>query len=226
MIRMPARAAVLAAAFAACAVTPAGALGPVGFGPDLARSGWETLAFRGRPPAEFAADGAAGLTIRADGAVSVLYRPLPRDFGAAETADWRWRVDAGVPPTDLARRGGDDRAIAVYFLFADDARDARTPPRSLSAAVRRGRALIYVWGGSDAGRVIASPHMAGRGQMIVRQAAGGEGGGWVRETADLRGDFRRAFGREPGPLVAVAVSSDSDDTGGQVRAAVADLVLR
>lgn len=42
---------------------------------------------------------------------------------------------------------------------------------------------------------------------------------------DVRGDFRVAFGRAPGSLVAVAVSSDSDDTGGLNIAAVADLDL-
>jgi len=46
---------------------------------------------------------------------------------------------------------------------------------------------------------------------------------WFKETADIRGDFRKAFGRLPGTLVAVAISSDSDDTGAQILAAVADL---
>ncbi len=205
----------------------AGALGPVTFGPDLAAEGWETVTFRGRVPAEFRADGADGLRIRSDKGVSVVYRTLASRFGPAEAARWRWRVEAGVPPTDLARRGGDDRDIALYFLFANDARAAENPPTTLTGALLRGRALIYVWGGdAAAGQVIASPHMAGRGQILVRRPAASATGAWIDETADLRADFRRVFGREPGPLVAVAVSSDSDDTGRLIEARLADLTLR
>lgn len=209
------------------AALPARALGPVAFGPDLRSAGWETLTFRGRAPAEFRAEGADTLAIRADRGVSVVYRSLPPAFAAAEGAAWRWRVAAGAPPTDLGRRGGDDRSIALYFLFADDAEAAAEPPASLRAALRRGRALIYVWGGDAARRsVIESPQMAGRGMMVVQRPAGAPGAEWTAETVDLGADFRAAFGRAPGPLVAVAVSSDSDDTGGVVEARIADLTLR
>lgn len=200
--------------------------GPVAFGPDLASRGWDVLTFRGRAPVAFAAEGTDGLAIRAEAAVSVLYRPLPEAFAGAGTAAWRWRVDAGPPPTDLAQRGGEDRAIALYFLFADDPDIRAAPPASLRAALRRGRALVYVWGGDGAERsAVPSPHMAGRGVMVLQRPADSATGVWLPERVDLRADFRRAFGLEPGPLVAVAVSSDSDDTGGVTEARLADLVL-
>jgi len=205
---------------------PAGATGPVAFGPDLRAEGWDVLTFRGRSPVDYRAEGTAGLAIRADGAVSVIYRPLLPAFADAGSAAWRWRVDAGPPPTDLARRGGEDRAIALYFLFADDAAAARRPPSSLRAALRRGRALVYVWGGEGPARsAVASPHMAGRGTLVQQRPADSATGAWIAERVDLRADFRRSFGRDPGPLVAVAVSSDSDDTGTATRARIADLVL-
>lgn len=216
----------LLSALLGAAALPATAAGRVAFGPDLGAQGWEELTFRGRSPAEYAAEGAGALAIRAEAAVSVIYRPLPEAFAGAGGAAWRWRVDAGPPPTDLSRRGGEDRAIALYFLFADDPEAGRTPPASLRAALRRGRALVYVWGGEGPARgAVASPHMAGRGTLVLQRPADSATGVWQDERVDLRGDFRRAFGREPGPLVAVAVSSDSDDTGTTTRARIADLVL-
>jgi len=197
----------------------------VGFGPDLAARGWDQLDFRGRAPAQFAATPDA-LSIRAESGVSVLWRSLPRELADASGASWRWRVGDGVPPTDLARRGADDRNIALYFLFADDAGVLDDMPQSLNAALRKGRALVYVWGGAQAGEVVSSPHMRGRGQMIVAEPAGGGGEGWKSQAVDLRADFRRAFGREPGPLVGVAVSADSDDTGSSIDATLADLEIR
>lgn len=223
MRRYLARAVVALAATA----TPAAALGPVAFGPDLSASGWETMTFRGRSPAEFSAETSVTLDIRSEQGVSLLWRALPRDFSAGRQASWRWRVDQGVPPTDLARRGGDDRAIAVYFLFGDDAGVLDSPPTSLRAAMRRGRALVYVWGGDAAsGSVVASPQMAGRGQMLVLRPASSPTGSWQSESVDLRADFRRVFGREAGPLVGVAVSTDSDDSRTVTEARLTDLAIR
>ena len=44
---------------------------------------------------------------------------LPLSVARAENARWRWRKTHGVGPTDLTRKGGDDRVLAVYFAFAD-----------------------------------------------------------------------------------------------------------
>lgn len=215
----------LLAAAALALPGPATALGPVPFGPDLAASGWQELTFRGRTPAEFSPDGATGLRVETDSGVSVLWRGMPPEFGPARTASWRWRVDAGVPATDLGTAGADDRTLALYFVFADDPGSVRETPRTLRAAMRRGRALIYVWGGNAApGSVISSPSMLGRGRMLVRQTAAT--GGWQTEEADLQADFRRAFGREPGPLMGIGVSADSDDTGTRSDARIDGLTLR
>lgn len=220
------RRAAMACLGAALCAAPAHALGPVGFGPTLDASGWQDMTFRGLAPVDFAVEGGSTLWVRSNEAASLIWRRLPADFAPGSRAAWRWRVDASVPPTDLARRGSDDRSLALYFLFADDAADAADPPRSLRSAMRRGRALIYVWGGSDPrGSVIRSPGLLGRAQMVVKRTAPGPTGQWISETADLRADYRRAFGREPGPLVGIGVSSDSDDTATMADARLSDLVI-
>lgn len=206
---------------------PAAALHPVAFGPSLSGEGWEELTFFGREPAEFAASGRHSLQIRTDGGVSVIWRRLPARDAAATDAEWRWRVDRGVPPSDLSRKGEDDRDIALYFVFADDPAAVENPPRSLRAALGKGRALIYVWGGDGpAGSIVTSPQLGDRGKLVIQRPAGGPNGTWRSEAVDLRADFRRAFGRDPGPLVGIALSSDSDDTGTLTEAAIADLVIR
>ena len=207
--------------------SPVWAIGPVAFGPNLEAQGWQSMTFFGRRPAQFMAEGAGTLRISSDRGGSVIWRPLTRDFAAASSAAWRWRVDASVPPTDLARRGEDDRNIAVYFLFADDPAVLDNPPASLRAAMRQGRALVYVWGGNArAGSVMPNPNMGGRGQLLVRRPAAAPTGLWQSESVDLRADFRRAYGGDPGALVGVGVSSDSDNSGTRTEALLADLVIR
>jgi hypothetical protein len=131
----------------------------------------------------------------------------------------------GVGPTDLAKKGGDDRALAVYFAFADEDTSEQTDLLGLLRE-ERGDLLVYVWGGIDRpGSVLPLPYFHARGTTMVKRAATAPKGVWFSEMADIRDDFRRAFGRAPGKLVAVAVSSDSDDTGDFNLAAVADFCI-
>lgn len=204
---------------------------PVRFGPSLAAAGWKPLTFRGLKPAAFAPTGAAGLSIRAEGAASVIWKEIGEAEWGARRAAWRWKVENSVAATDLAVKGGDDRAIALYFLFArdEDAAKRAKGASSLSSALwwSSGAALVYVFGGKGArNALVASPHMGKSGTLILRQPGGAATGQWLAETADLAADFRRAFGRDPGPLVGLAVSSDSDDTKGLNTGAIEALTLQ
>jgi DUF3047 family protein len=114
--------------------------------------------------------------------------------------------------------------LAVYFVFVDKPEAAESA--DLTEVLRQGEeyVLMYVWGGSaNPGTVLPSPYFNGRGRTIVKRAADSPADMWLAEKADLRNDFWKAFGRVPDTLVAVAISSDSDDTAGLNIAAVADL---
>ncbi|WP_375281366.1 DUF3047 domain-containing protein [Pseudooctadecabacter sp.] len=58
--------------------------------------------------------------------------------------------------------------------------------------------------------------------MILRSA----GTGSHSESVNLASDFASAFGGQPGALVGIAVSADSDDTGSNIRAQVSNLAVR
>jgi hypothetical protein len=221
---------ILAAALVV-ATSGAHAAETVPFGPSLERNGWRALTFRALKPVTFTAAGASQLDIVADKAASVIWREMPESAWTARGANWRWRVQSGPPATDLAAKGRDDRAIALYLVFARDEAAARAAKgaTSLTSAMwwSSGSALVYVYGGAGArGQVVPSPHMGASGKLIIRQPGGGQTGSWLPESADLAADFRLAFGREPGPLVGVAISSDSDDTGVRTVASIDALQLR
>lgn len=204
--------------------------GEVQFGGNLERQGWKVLTFRSQRPMSFLPEGAGQLNISGEKAVSVIWRAVGEEFWPRRTARWRWRVSSGPPASNLAVKGGDDRAIALYFVFARDEAAARAAKgsQSLTTALwwSSGAALVYVWGGDGArNAVVPSPHMGASGKLILRQPGAVADGVWRSERADLAADFRRAFGREPGPLVGIAVSSDNDDSGARTSASLAGLVL-
>lgn len=218
----------VAAVFAASA-SPLHA-GEIAFGPGLEAQGWKPLTFRSLKPMSFVPEGRGQLNISGEKAVSVIWRTVDEAWWTYRAARWRWRVSNGPPASNLAIKGGDDRAIALHFVFAKDDEAARAAKGSgnLMSAMwwSSGSTLIYVWGGEGVrNAVVASPHLGASGKLILRQPGMVADGAWRAERADLAADFRRAFGREPGPLVGIAVASDNDDSGTRTIAAIAGLLL-
>ena len=90
----------------------------------------------------------------------------------------------------------------------------KTPPYAM---------LMYIW--SDrvkAESIIPSAH-TGQVKMLV-VSAGTEGlGKWQSVRRDLAEDYRRAYGAEPGPVLGVAVMTDTDNTGEKAVGEYADI---
>lgn len=163
------------------------------------------------------------LQVRSDDTVSLLWSRLPETMWNNRRASWDWTVERSVPATDLTRKGGDDRNMSLYFLFLPDEVAAKAKSAGVMSLLDNddARVLIYVWGGAhDRGQILPTPYLGERGRSLIRRSAGT---GTASETVDLAADHRRAFGTEPGSLVGLAVSSDSDDTGTEVVARLSRL---
>jgi hypothetical protein len=215
------RLAVVAAPFA---LARTAAAEPLDFGPNLLRSGWVVVGFPSIPPASFKAIDRRTLVVSTDASAGLLWRTVDDALRHCRLASWRWMVTEGVSPTDLTKRGGDDRALGVYFVFGTTA-DATKNPLALlgSPSVT---ALVYVFGGDKPrGSVLLSPHMGARGKFLVLRPADAQKRKWFDESVDLTKDYAHAFGTLLPLLLAVAVSSDSDDTGRRNRAMLSDLAI-
>ena len=135
---------------------------------------WRAVNFPRLSPTRYGLGGGT-LSIAGDASSSLIYRAVPDAAHGARTAQWDWSVTQTVPPTDLARKGGDDRNISVYFVFMPRQAASRlspdtSPQRLLSN--RSARTLIYVWGGDHReGAMIASPYLRGRGFTIALRPA-------------------------------------------------------
>lgn len=165
------------------------------------------------------------LQVVSDGTVSLLWRAVPDPLRGARSASWTWAVAEGVPVTDLRRKGGDDRNLAVYFAFTDAGTAATANPNRATALLRNPntKVLVYVWGDDDGrGTLQDSPYLPGLKTVVLRQA----GTGQHSERVDLAADFARAFGGPPEVLLGVGISADSDDTDTRIRASITAPDLR
>jgi hypothetical protein len=118
----------------------------------------------------------------------------------------------------------DDRALGVYFVFGTAVDTSKTPLALLGSPTVT--TLVYVFGGDKPrGSIVPSPHMGARGNFLVLRPADAQRAIWFDETVDLAKDFTQTFGRSPELLLAIAISSDSDDTRRRNRARLRDLRL-
>jgi Protein of unknown function (DUF3047) len=215
--------AVLTALFLISAAT-GGAAEELYFGPDLTASGWAVVKYPRIRPAGFRARDPDTLDVATDASAGMLWRALTPGLRDVHKAKWRWRADAGVGPSDLAIKGADDRVLAVYFIFGRERDIGATPMRMLASSSVT--ALAYVFGGDKPrATIVPSPHMGDRGKFVILRPADAAKRTWYDETVDFFGDYTRAFKRTPSVAIAVAISSDSDDSKGRNRASISRFVV-
>lgn len=169
--------------------------------------------------------GGGTLQVVSDGTVSLLWKAVPERLRGVSRASWNWTVTESVPVTDLRRKGGDDRNLAVYFAWTDAETAATANPNRAARLLRNPntKVLVYVWGDDDRrGTLQDSPYLAGLKTVVLRPA----GTGQHSEQVDLAADYARAFGGAPGVLMGVGISADADDTDTVIRAAISAPDLR
>jgi hypothetical protein len=174
---------------------------------------WEARSFRGQTSYRVVADaGNRVLQAESRGAASGLVRRLdvdPRDY---PILTWRWKVAGTIPQGDERTRAGDDYAARVYVIF----------PHWFFPKTRT---LNYIWANRlPAGEFLPNAYTA-NAVMIAVQSGPEQAGRWLTERRDIVADFRRAFGEEPPRIGAIAIMTDTDNTGSAANAWYDDLML-
>jgi hypothetical protein len=168
----------------------------------------------------------------AEKAASLYAAVLPQPIAVPDALSWRWKTAALVPNADNRDKNREDAPLRVIVAFdgdratlpAEDRRRLKWAER-LSGKPPPFATLMYIW--SDhvpVGTVIPSAH-TNRVKMLVVASGKGGLGQWQAVRRDLVADYRLSYGGEPGPLIGVAVMTDTDNTGGRAVGDYADLRL-
>ncbi len=163
-------------------------------------------------------DGLPAIVAEGKGSASGLFRDLRfrvRDYPIIE---WSWRVDRLPVDADIRVKAADDVGASLFLIFGRPGFFRPEPPT-----------LVYSWtsAATPRGSIVPSPYHAGTMRTIVSRSGTDELGRWVFERRDIAADFRRAFGTDPPEHVeAIAIWSDGDQTGAQVRALYGRAVVR
>jgi len=160
------------------------------------------------------------LRASADGSASLYVAPLKPSLRTPMNIRWEWMTEALVPNADNRDRAREDAPLRVLVAFDGDvstlpdaerkrfSRAKNLARRDLPYAV-----LMYIWTDQVApGTVIPSAHTSQIRMLAVASGTAGLGQ-WQSVQRNLADDYKKAWGRDPGPVTGVAVMTDTDNTG-------------
>jgi DUF3047 family protein len=197
---------------------------------------WKAFEFGTNKPAteyRLVGDRDSGGTVlhaHAERSSSALTHPVQIDVSRTPVIQWRWKVSGVISTADNRSGSKEDAPARIVLGFDGDKSKLGLKERTAASLARRatGRELpyaqlVYIWSTKmPVGTMIRHPH-SDRVRMVVAASGSGAAGKWANMSRNVRNDFRRAFGEEPGVLTDVGVLTDTDNTGETIDAWYGDI---
>ena len=182
------------------------------FGAD-GLAGWETKSFKGVTEYRLVKeDGRTVVKAVSHAAASGLIRKLRFDPAKYRYLRWSWKIAHTIKGGDEKARAGDDYAVRVYVLF----------PGQFFWQMK---AINYIWANRLAKGKSAPNAFAANAMMVAVESGNEKAGQWLTEERDLLADYRTLFGADPHEAEAVAIMTDTDNTGGTAEAWYGEISL-
>ena len=173
---------------------------------------WQTKAFQGETRYTFdEKSGRRALFADSRGAASGLYREIQVDLRRTPWLHWSWRVDRVLDGVDERTKAGDDYPARVYVVVSG------------GAAFWKTRSLVYVWSSHQPVGTTWNNAFTSNARVMALRSGTRDAGQWVSEKRDLRADFRQLFGEEIAQIDAVALMTDTDNSGQSATAWYGDI---
>jgi hypothetical protein len=120
-------------------------------------------------------------------------------------------VDQVLSGVDERSKAGDDYPARVYVVVSG------------GAAFWKTRSLVYVWSSNQAVGATWNNAFTGNARVMALRSGMRDAGGWVSEKRNIRADFRQLFGEDIRQIDAVALMTDTDNSGQSATAWYGDI---
>jgi hypothetical protein len=199
--------------------------------------GWEPFAVvKGNTPTRYQLveqDGVVVMQAESAEGGSGLYRKIHVDPRRYPILEWRWRVprDSGRGGLGGPSRESPPARLSIAFDGDPDKLDFddRVKLRMAKALTVNGlpyASLLYVWQNARPVDSLYSSPYTERVRHIVVESGERHLDEWVTVRRNVLEDYRRAFGGEPGDIVAVGIMTDYGDNNAPRRAYYGDISFR
>jgi hypothetical protein len=134
------------------------------------------------------------------GTASGLYYDIEFDTQQYPYITWQWKVDNIIATGDETRKSGDDYSARVYVVFP-------------AFFFWNTTAINYIWANKLPKEEAVPNAYTANAMMIAVESGRTRSGKWITETRNIYADYRRFFGKEPPLVGAIAIMTDTDNTG-------------
>lgn len=176
--------------------------------------GWKPKVFKGETIYHLV-DSDRGTVLKAESrsSASGLFLEVDIDLEKTPCLSWSWKVDNILHGLLETTKQGDDFPARIYVIFSE------------GPFFWQARALSYVWSGSR--KVTSSwPNaFSDRTTVMAVNSGPGQVGQWVAHRRNIREDYRQLVGMEVKRAHALAVMSDTDNSGLSTTAYFGDISL-
>ena len=125
---------------------------------------------------------------------------------------WSWKIDHILKKGDARTKEGDDYPARIYVVFP-------------SFFFWKTKALNYIWANRlPKGEALPNSH-TGNAIMIAVESGTQKTGQWLNEERNIYQDYKLYFGEEPPNVGAIAIMTDTDNTGETASACYGPIII-
>lgn len=175
--------------------------------------GWESKSFKGETGYRLeTVDGLRVLAADSQATGSGLFKEQRIDLNQTPFLNWSWRVARPLTGLNEQSKAGDDYAARIYVVLKG------------GLAFWQTRAINYVWAGNTLKDTVWPNAFAGdHAMMMALRGPEAAINAWYTEKRNVRADLQKLFGEAIAAIDAVAVMTDTDNSGGQAQAFYGDI---
>ncbi len=176
-------------------------------------SEWKVKKFKGQTNYRLVElDGRRVLQAQAQGTASGLILEMAFDPKEYRYLNWSWKIRHTVAGGDARSKKGDDYAARIYVVFP-------------GFFFWQTRALNYIWSNRLPQGEFVPNAFTSNARLLAVRSGDEQAGQWLSEQRDIVADFRRLFGEDPPQAGAIAIMTDTDNTGAEATAWYGDITL-
>jgi hypothetical protein len=113
---------------------------------------------------------------------------------------WSWKADKVITSGDATQKSKDDYSARIYALFP-------------SFFFWKTTAINYIWANKLPLNTIIPSSYTNNSAMVSVESGPANTGKWITETRNLYNDYILFFGKKPPKVAAIAIMTDTDNTG-------------
>ncbi|MBA3005657.1 MAG: DUF3047 domain-containing protein [Desulfocapsa sp.] len=175
--------------------------------------GWEEKSFSSKTDYQLITEGKETVVkATSQAAASGLFKKQRIDLQQTPYLNWRWRVDKPLHSLDEQTKSGDDYGARIYVVVDGGLFFWKT------------KAINYVWASSSPkGKSWPNAFAGKSAMMLALRSSTDEAATWYQEKRNVAADLKEFFGTEIRYIDAIAIMTDTDNSGQETSAQYGDI---